>query len=470
MAVVDIHCHNFNADDVPIRGFVRHVALHDLPFTDDLGRFVDLVVQGAAIGFEAENAKLDTLLTRGLSPQAAAEAVPPGPALTLDDEADLLLARLDTLDPGLVRRVGTLAATGAAPSPAAAQPEGLVDWYRAAHRLARWAALFAKDRLDITVALVANFGGGIDLFTPLLVDLEPGLGDVAPTSLRQQVVLQEKISRLSMLGLLPGPHQTHVHPFVGFDPRRELAARRAGHIETPLDLLETAVTRYGVIGVKVYPPMGFKAIGNAGKVADGAAIDGILRDLYRWCQTEAVPITAHTNPSNYAHEDFKDFASPTCWAGALKEFPELRVDLGHFGGAHDKPITTSGWPWKAARLMDTYPNVYADVGNHKIYDAKVRATYLGLLESIFAKHPAVVDKVMFGSDWYMLAAMPEADRFLATYRKAYQQAFGAAKTRRFLGANALRFLGFDDAQNPNNQRVRARYERHAPANLPAWLA
>ncbi|MCB1007251.1 MAG: hypothetical protein KDB35_23910, partial [Acidimicrobiales bacterium] len=229
MAVVDIHCHNFNADDVPIRGFVRHVALHDLPFTDDLGRFVDLVVQGAAIGFEAENAKLDTLLTRGLAPQAVAEAVSPGPELTLDDEADGILARIDALDPGLVRRVGTLAATGAAPSPGTLQPEGLVDWYRAARRLARWAALFAKDRLDITVALVANFGGGVDLFTPLMVDLAPGLGDTAPTTVAQQVVLQEKISRLSMLGLLPGAHQTHVHPFVGFDPRRELAVRRAGH-------------------------------------------------------------------------------------------------------------------------------------------------------------------------------------------------------------------------------------------------
>ena len=470
MAVVDIHCHNFNADDVPIRGFVRHVALHDLPFTDDLGRFVDLVVQGAAIGFEAENAKLDTLLTRGLSPQAASEAVPSGPVLTLDDEAGLLLARLDALDPGLVRRVGTLAATGEPPGAGAVQPEGLVDWYTAALRLARWAALFAKDRLDITVALVANFGGGVDLFTPLMVDLDPGLGDVAPTSMRQQVVLQEKISRLSMLGLLPGALQAHVHPFVGFDPRRELAARRAGHIETPLDLLETAVTRFGVIGVKIYPPMGFKAIGNAGKVADAAALDAVLRDLYGWCQSEAVPITAHTNPSNYAHKDFKDVASPTFWAAALKEFPDLRVDLGHFGGAHDEPIATSGWPWKAAKLMDTYPNVYADVGNHKIYDAKVRATYLGLLESIFAKYPVVVDKVMFGSDWYMLAAMPEADRFLTTYRTAYRKAFGAANTRRFLGTNALRFLGFDDPGNPNAQRLRTRYECHAPANVPAWLA
>ena len=26
---VDIHCHVFNAADIPIRGFVRHVALHD---------------------------------------------------------------------------------------------------------------------------------------------------------------------------------------------------------------------------------------------------------------------------------------------------------------------------------------------------------------------------------------------------------------------------------------------------------
>jgi hypothetical protein len=26
---VDIHCHMFNATDIPINGFVHHVALHD---------------------------------------------------------------------------------------------------------------------------------------------------------------------------------------------------------------------------------------------------------------------------------------------------------------------------------------------------------------------------------------------------------------------------------------------------------
>lgn len=465
MTIVDIHCHTFNADDLPVRGFVQKVAFHDIRVVGELSRLVDMVIQGAAIGFEAENHKLDTLLTRALTPTIEAEAVSSAPlAPDLDQEVDALMAELDARDPALVRRVGTLMEGGDV-VPGAAQPEGLGDWVSGARRAVRWAAIFAKDRLAVTQALVDNFAGDVDLFTPLLVDLEPGLGDVAPTTMHQQIVLQEKVSRLSMLGALPGTHQSHVHPFVGFDPRREVSARRAGQIETPLDAVRDAVERYGFVGVKMYPPMGFKPLGNT----DGS-VDEALRDLYRWCQAEDVPITVHCNPSNYAAEAFKQFSSPDLWRRVLTEFPELRLNLGHFGGASDKPTPKSGWPRKVAALMGRFPNLYADVGNHSIHDDEVRNTYLALLDELMAAHPVLAERVMFGSDWYMLAIQPDHDRFLSTYRTAYRQRFGTSRTNAFLGRNALRFLGFSDKRSKSAVRLTARYQAHAPANHPRWLA
>lgn len=108
---------------------------------------------------------------------------------------------------------------------------------------------------------------------------------------------------------------------------------------------------------------------------DGADLDGILGELYTWCVDADVPITAHCNDSNYAHDSFHDFASLDNWALALAAFPGLRVNLGYFGGARasEQP---DGWPWKAAALTADHPTVLADDGNHKIHDDEIRTAVL----------------------------------------------------------------------------------------------
>lgn len=75
---------------------------------------------------------------------------------------------------------------------------------------------------------------------------------------------------------------------------------------------------------------------------------------------------------------------------------------------------------------------------------------------------------MFGSDWFMLALLPESDKFLGQYRRIFEDHF-SDKYERFLGGNALTFLGFDDTANANCQRTRATYERHG-ADIPSWLS
>jgi hypothetical protein len=301
----------------------------------------------------------------------------------------------------------------------------------------------------------------------MLVDLGMGLSDTAATTQRQQVELQEKISRLSLHGRLPAGAQGDVHGFVGFDPRRELRARRVGDIDTPLGIVADAVTRYGFVGVKLYPPMGFLPLGNAAAgVPDGAELDGIMRELFDWCVAEQVPVTAHGNASNYADEEFATFGSPSNWALVLAEFADLHVNLGHFGGTDDAQE-----PWRTGigRLAADHPHVYADVGNHRIDRADVRIRYGRILERVVADPATAVmaDRLMFGTDWFMLAILPEHDQFLQRYEQLYRDAFGAAATDAFLGGTALRFLGFDDPGNRNAQRVRRRY---AGLDVPDWLA
>jgi predicted TIM-barrel fold metal-dependent hydrolase len=465
--IVDIHCHTFNADDLPVRGFVQRVAFHDNLLSDDLAALIDRVVQGRAPGFADENARLDALLGGSGLPEAAALAESVQAPTALEDEVDRAMAELAVSDPDLLRRVGVELASEGSPPPLGSAQEGALDWFHAARRAVRWAMLYGSYRLDNTAALLNLFDGRVDLATPLLVDLGMGLADTAETTLRQQIALHEKISRLSLRGRLPAGARGHVHGCAAFDPRRELRARRVGDIDRPLDVLRDAVTRYGFVGVKLYPPMGFMPLGNAAAgVPDGSELDGILREFYSWCVSDDVPITAHGNASNYAHQQFKDFGSPTNWGRVLDEFGELHLNLGHFGGTDD---AVTAWPRGIARLAAAHDHVYADVGNHRIDRPDIRARYLQFLDTMFGDPAtAVMDqRLMFGSDWYMLAILPDHEQFLVSYEQAYRDRFGAARTDAFLGANALRFLGFDDPGNANNQRVRDRYNGH---DLPDWLA
>ncbi|MGH8827480.1 MAG: amidohydrolase family protein, partial [Jiangellaceae bacterium] len=189
------------------------------------------------------------------------------------------------------------------------------------------------------------------------------------------------------------------------------------------------------------------------------------------CAAEDVPITAHCNDSNHADPAFAGFGGPDDWLPVLIRHPGLRVNLGHFGGAQEHE-PRDGWPWKIAAAISELTGLYADVGNHRVYDKNLTAAYFTMLEQMFTppETAAMANRLMYGSDWYMVAIHPAHDRFLERYRALFEQHFGAAATARFLGGNALSYLGFDDASNKNAQRLLARYRRFAPDRVPVWLA
>ena len=485
--VVDIHCHTFNGDDLPVRGFVRGVHLEDQPLGDAVAGLVDRLVQAKAPGYEEELRRLDALLRAGGTDDAAV----PGANESLGSDALVDAAVVSDLEARVEAELRELSASDPYLLEAAAaemeeaaegtlvESEGIGDWGPAAVRAARWAVLYASHRLDNTVHLVRQFGDEVDLFTPLLVDLELGLNDRAKTSVLQQVELQERISRLSMLGRLPGVRRARVHPFVGFDPRREVLSARRGDPFGALDVVKLAVERYGFVGVKVYPPMGFRPLNNDTKPGGppgqvGAAVDDALREFYAWCLAEDVPVTAHCNISNGARDAYNAFSDPEDWGAVLAEFPGLHLNLGHFGGV--RALTPDSWPWQIALLAgegEDAPgrNLYADVGNHRTDEAEF-GTFIEELGQLFAAEETrtMANRLMYGSDWYMLAILPNLDAFLGDYRDAYAGAFGEGATEEFLGRRALSFLGFDDPRNKNCARLRARYERYAPARVPDWLA
>jgi predicted TIM-barrel fold metal-dependent hydrolase len=487
--VVDVHCHVFNADDLPVRGFVQRLHLHTPVLGPMLAVLIDQVIQGGAPGYAADMARIRTLLAPAdadgairrdvLGPESLAVAPSLETADSLDADVDAALADLTARDPVFVRRLAAALAAETAPAGAPAAEaitaEGWTDRLTDVRRAVRWAKLFGLSRLDLAAELVRTFGDQVDLFCPLLVDLGSGLGDQPKTTLWQQVSLLEGVSRLTMQGRLPKGGRARLHPFVGFDPRRQVKAVVAGADETPLDVVQPAVLDHGFIGVKVYPPMGWRPLGNTATIdmpdSEARLLDQELRTFYAWCEQAQVPVTAHSNRSNHAHDSFKDFAGPTGWTKVLKEFPDLRLNLGHFGGARAKE-PASGWPWKLAGLATSHGQVFADVGNHRIDDDAVANGYLTTLAQMFGQEPTkqMRERLMYGSDWFMLAILPKHEAFLDNYRNLYRNRFGNSTTEQFLGKNALTFLGFDDPDNANTKRLRKRYETHAPDRMPAWLA
>ena len=483
--VVDIHCHMFNASDLPIRGFVKYVALHGDPVSGPLADLADWILSSGTVSYADDLARVNTLLgTTGPHALAPLKAPPAGlvaPPDRIDAVATAKLNMLHTQHPDLIGRVATaMAAINAGPPlppnvPPAPDAAGLAPQFdvNTVLRAIRWATLFTRSRLDLAADYASVFGDAVQLAVPLMVDLGTSLGEQPPTTIAQQVELFEKISRASMLDVLPGVGGMRVHPFVCFDPLRQLNDVKTGSIRTAFDLIKLAVTDYGFIGVKVYPPMGWRPTGNTARPgltqADAGTLNAIVSDLAAWCEQEDVPLTAHCNNSNYASPDYAGMGQPGEWARLLKDYPGLHLNLGHCGGAHQN-ATDYGWADAIRKAMTTYAQLYGDVGCDRIDDAATRAGYAKYLTDAAAQDPTIESRLMFGTDWYLEALNPNANQFLAEATNIATAAFtGPNAAADFRGGTALRFLGFDDPKNKNAIRLLARYNKFS-APVPRWLA
>lgn len=465
---VDVHCHMFNAADIPIRGFVQHVALHDGLMSPQLAAIATRLVSGAP-GFERDKARLGSMLSGG---EERAPAAPVDIEATFGAEVMEAVSELSDEERALIQ--SELPAYEADQSPTAGT-EGAETFSLAAPvRFVRWAKLFCQSRVDLVVLYSRFFSGEVDLAIPMLVDLSSGLEDTALTTLEQQVELFELLSRASMFRLIPGAERLRIHPFVGFDPLRvlNLGYASAGGRST-VQAVQDAVLMRGFVGVKVYPEMGWRAYGNtaasAGTAKRARELDTILDDFFGWCAENEVPVTAHCNHSNYSNSNFGDagFGSPDEWLHVLKANPTLRLNLGHFGGAHnDRRAYT--WTWTIAKAMADYDGLYANVGCHHADDADLMSVHFDVLKQM-AEDTNVADRLMFGTDWYMEANNPNPNAFLAQYKNRYMDAFGENQTAKFMSGNALRFLGFAGrAMTENGNRLRERYAGLG-VEMPSWF-
>lgn len=318
-----------------------------------------------------------------------------------------------------------------------------------------------------TASYLENFVGGprpIRLVTPACLDvtnwIKPG-----PQTPSQATPIVDQVRILELLSLVQ-PDGVALHGFVGFDPAQWVHDCRAGN--DGLKVVRDAILTQGLVGVKLYPPLGFRAIGNAdcwfpdhvtrGVKNFGACLDEALLTLYRFCKEHDVPIMAHCAHTIGRGAEFKNRAHPQYWKNLLdtKEFCEIRLNLAHAGGLffwygnnEKKPAWTKYLDGMLA--SGKYPNLYADVGDVANFLTGTRdEDTKELIANMRTLKPAARDRLMYGTDWPLLARLPDFNRYKKSFKPVMTDIIGSDLSKFFYG-NAAAFLGLRSGMETRNR-------------------
>lgn len=337
----------------------------------------------------------------------------------------------------------------------------------------------------------------VDLFVPLMIDYEYWFANSLDNSLGEQI---DTVFRDVVLA-----HPGRIHPFVPFDPARELAYRKGmvnpdGQLERnrPLELVKDAIENKGFIGVKLYNSLGYRPLGNADPelglkrrhiavrnqklpyLFSGEEYDEVLRDLYDFCVDQDVPITAHCVMDGieaYPGASL-DFGQAKFWDEVLRRdrYRNLRLNLAHFGWNQSPGQGFAGsesWARDVCRLIVKYDHVYADVSHHRVLTKRGRNRFIQGYRQMKREFSADIEKIksriLFGTDRHVLRRMQGYREFLPNYERVLREAevFLDSELDRFRGGNALDFLGLG-AKGDNHRRLLRLYQNHGAA-APEWL-
>jgi hypothetical protein len=303
------------------------------------------------------------------------------------------------------------------------------------HNLSTYQAAFTEG--ENTIGVRRTLGA--------LVDFDRWL-DCAPRSAHEdQLKLHAELSRQSDYYMLP---------MISYNPWTDIAEGGRG-----IELVEEAVRHYGAVGVKIYPPNGFRPWGNTGthfaKAPDGAQIDRVLEKFWLTCQALQVPVLAHAGPSMGKDAAHSRLSGPDGWNALLearfwKTAEGPRVSLGHFGGeSGDSDV--NDWTARFASLMDRPRGgqIYADLGYWERLQCEIvdqaecegaKARLAAVLNQDIGGGERVGNRVMYGSDWLMLSKeknWPSYAQQLSLSVRSFAPQFAAP----VFGENAVKCFG-----------------------------
>lgn len=243
--------------------------------------------------------------------------------------------------------------------------------------------------------------------------------------------------------------------------------------------------------------MGFAALGNAGldvwkanprlpavafKPDFGKDLDAAMEVLFSWCVKMDVPIMAHTNRSNAPCAAFRELAGAEYWEQALRKYPELRVNFGHFGDT-DLEDHAGTAPKGFVALMSKgagKPGQYAFADSAYFAGVlKNRNAVVTVLKDLYAGSTdrLLTERLMYGTDWTMILPQKNVDNYLAEFIEVIDKVQGATPgapatgsaslANAFFGGNAAQFLGLGKGAKAR-QRLQNFYDRRKISE-PDWM-
>ena len=338
--------------------------------------------------------------------------------------------------------------------------------------------LVAGER-DLVNAMAHGENAGVDLYAHLMMNMAPSFRIPGEPETLTYDYEREQIPRAAAVDRMAAGHSVHFVAWNPFDSKDDFDAPEP----RALHLIKEGIAS-GAVGVKFYPPMGYRPADNAeagfphppsaranpralqqwqGRYSaprwTPEALDRLNMRLFRYCAQHDIPILTHCNHSEIradggADPDYGAMANPALWEPVLRQLPRLRLCFGHSGGSehwagvalHGRPSPAhASWGDEVQHLCLEYPLVFCESSLH--FQVANPALAARLAARLIEVNPlrckdgrhTFGDKIMYGSDWYMPTPQPPAT-FLNTFLAIYQTHALSPYYRRFFHDNAARFL------------------------------
>jgi predicted TIM-barrel fold metal-dependent hydrolase len=273
------------------------------------------------------------------------------------------------------------------------------------------------------------------LMVMLSMNMEVGISQDIPEPFPEQLEQLEQ----TCLHFEKRPERAiHLIPFLAIDPNSRYAYQNF------LNKIVRQKSDYPYFGIKIYPSLGY------------VPSHPVLMDVFKVCDHKHIPITTHCGSGSTSadaksvrvkgmernsegewvpmggaekgevvslsgNDEFERyFNGPARWEPVLEAYPNLQLNLAHFGSSPqwesylENPNDPSNHVTQALRLIEKYPNVYADV-SYSFFSLPV----LEKLVELMQEKDVFRDRFMFGSDFYLILREDDMDDIMNRFHQVF---------------------------------------------------
>lgn len=206
--------------------------------------------------------------------------------------------------------------------------------------------------------------------------------------------------------------------------------------------MKRAIDDLGFRGLKLYPRIGY-----------APDHPELMEEVYPYLLERNLPVLSHCarggvkgRKLDLARAD--QYTDPRAFIPVLEAFPDLRVNLAHFGGLadwqsyvdegidpHDPDARTANWLASILDMLKSgdHPGLYTDI-SYTVFNFSAFLPFL----RVFLEDNRIAEKVLFGSDHYMTKQERLSERAVSF---GLRDALGEGLFRQIAETNPERWLG-----------------------------